>query len=337
MRLAKALMAVVVLATLAGPGLAAGETRSTAEAAFDQGLDAYRAGKHDAAIAALSEVLETGSEKDRFFARFYLARMFSDDSGPSTDHGRAYELFEQVIRSAGDDPDDRRRGPFISKSLIALAGYLRTGLPMAGVKPDVDRANDYLQDAASLYNDKDAQFELAKVQLTAEAASAENRLGMHYLSVLANEGHPGAQAYLANLYWRGRFVPQDSVRALALGRIAVENAPPQERVWIEDSYQNIFCGASPGVRKQAEGIITIWRTVFPRPVVSPEEFAAAARMPVTERFCKGGEIVDLGVVAKQPSFGGAIGTPAPAFVPPGSATFQGGGAGFGIIGAGVRK
>ena len=55
------------------------------------------------------------------------------------------------------------------KAMIALAGYLRTGLPQIGLTADVERANDLLQDAASIFNDKDAQFELAKVQLAADA------------------------------------------------------------------------------------------------------------------------------------------------------------------------
>lgn len=42
--------------------------------------------------------------------------------------------------------------------MIALAGYLRTGLPQIDLKADPERANDLLQDAASIYNDKDARF-----------------------------------------------------------------------------------------------------------------------------------------------------------------------------------
>ena len=34
--------------------------------------------------------------------------------------------------------------------------------------------------------------------------------------------------------------------ALALIRVAVANAPERDRIWIEDIYQNIFCGASSG-------------------------------------------------------------------------------------------
>ena len=47
--------------------------------------------------------------------------------------------------------------------------------------------------------------------------------------------------------------------------MAVENAPEHERIWIEDIYQNIFCGTSQGTRKQADGIVAVWRKMFARP------------------------------------------------------------------------
>ncbi len=338
MRISKALVAGLLLAALVHPAQAAGEARfASPGAAFEQGLGAFKSGAYEIAIPALTEATEKGTEKDRFFARFYLARIYSDNNGARTDHGRAYYLFEQVVTTAGDvDPDDGRRAPFVAKSLIALAAYLRSGLPQIGLVADVERANDYLQDAASVYNDKDAQFELAKVQLSSGGNPEDIKLGVHYLSVLTREGHPGAQAYLADLYWRGRFVAQDSHRALALVKMALENAPVQERVWIEDIYQNIYCGASQGVRKQAAGTVATWRKIFPRPAVSPEELAAA-RLPVMERFCKGGEMVDLGSEASKSQNAGVLSAPAsaPALAP--AAPVQSNASGFGLVGAGVKK
>jgi TPR repeat protein len=338
MRISKVLLAGLVLAACAGPVSAGGEARlSQAQTAFDRGIESYKEGRYDLAIRGLNEVLDTGTERDKFFARFYLARIYSDNAGPTTNHGLAYQLFEQVVVTAGDiDPDDGRRAPFVSKSLIALAGYLRTGLPMIGLKPDVERADDYLQDAATVYNDKDAQFELAKVQLGSDAGPKEIKLGVHYLSVLTKEGHPGAQAYLADLYWRGRYVEQDSLRAMALVKIAIENAPAQERVWIEDIYQNIYCGAPASVRKQADSTVAAWRKVFARPPVSPEERAAVAHMPTMARFCKGGEVVDLGTAMKTSPDVGVLSAPSSAFVPAPPA-MQGNISGFGIIGAGVKN
>lgn len=347
MRLSRALMAGLVAVLFCGvvqgiaPGRAfAGEPRyASPAAAFDQGLGAYKTGYYEIAIPALLEAAERGGERERFFARFYLARIYADNSAASTDHARAYRLFDEIVAQSSDiEPDDGRRAPFVSKSMIALAGYLRSGLPQIGLKPDVERANDLLQDAASIFNDKDAQFELAKVQLAPDAAPDDIRLGVHYLSVLTNQGHPGAQAYLADLYWRGRFVPRDERRALALGKLALRNAPLQDRVWIEDIYQNIYCGASQGVRKQADGTVAAWNKVFPRPSAAAEEMAAI-KVPPTERYCKSGEQVDLGedtttvqtfgpIQASPPPVTGTRPASGPNVTTPG---------GFNVIGAGVVK
>lgn len=345
MRMSRALVTAVVLAVClgtAGAASAAGQVRyASPAAAFDQGLGAYKSGYFEMAIPAFTEAVEKGSDMERFFAGFYLARIYADNNGPLTDHGRAYRLFEKIVAKSLDiDPDDGRRAPFVAKAMIAVAGYLRTGLPQIGVAANVDRANDLLQDAASIYNDKDAQFELAKVHLAATAPPDDVRLGVHYLSVLTRAGHAGAQAYLADLYWRGRYVPRDELRALALVKIALRNAPVHERVWIEDIYQNIYCGASNGVRKQAEGTVATWRKVFPRPADSDEELAAA-KLPALERYCKGGEPVDLGEEAVAHPLAPAKPSPGPmpaagpSSIPP--ASLQGSASGFGIVGAGVKK
>ena len=100
---------------------------------------------------------------------------------------------------------------------------------------------------------------------------------MHYLSVLTEEGHPGAQAFLADLFWRGRHVKKDERRALALITMAVENAPEHERIWIEDIYQNIFCGTSQGTRKQADGIVADVAEDVARPAAPSDRMGLGAR------------------------------------------------------------
>jgi len=112
--------------------------------------------------------------------------------------------------------------------------------------------------------------------------------------VLTEESYPGAQALLADLLWRGRYVKKDEKRALALISMAVENAPPHERIWIEDIYQNIFCGTSTGTRKQADGIVAVWRKMFSRPSGSTDRRGGlAGREAQPQRACGNGEMVDI--------------------------------------------
>jgi hypothetical protein len=50
-------------------------------------------------------------------------------------------------------------------------------------------------------------------------------------------------------------VPRDPVRALALVSIASSNAPAEERVWIDDTYQNIFCASNAADRLRASKLV----------------------------------------------------------------------------------
>ena len=286
---------VMVLAAQASLVLAAGGARpgqttfKSPEAAYEQGMGAWKSGFIEHAVPAL----EYAAQNDVFLARFYLARIYSDSSTPYTDHEAAYRLYEKIANEFADiDPDDDQRAPFVAKALTSLAVYLKDGIAAIGLKSDPVRAIEVLRHAAQFFNHEDAQFELAKLYLKGEGIAEDPRTAMHWLSVLAQRGHSGAQAFLADIYWRGRYsIPRDQLRAFALISVAVENAPDTERVWIEDIYQNIFCGASAGTRSQAQGMVADWRRKYGRAVASHDRFSLGALAPRADRSCGNGERV----------------------------------------------
>ena len=245
---AAALMALGVV------GAEAGRTKfQSPDEAFRKGISAYNTGAYATAIDALE------SAPNMFLAQYYLARIYADNNSAFTDHGKAYMLYQRIADEYADvDPDDDQRAPFVAKALTALAAYVRTGLPEIGLKADPERAAEYLRHASVVFDDEDAQFELAKLLLKGDGVETDEAMAKHWLSVLSQKGHAGAQAFLADLYWRGKHMAPDPVRALALITVAAENAPPSERVWIEDIYQNIFCDAPSGTRQQATGLVAEW-------------------------------------------------------------------------------
>jgi TPR repeat protein len=262
---------------------------SSAREALKQGVSAYQGGYYEIAIPAL----EYAAGNDEFMGGYYLARIYSDNTSAYTDHARAYHLFERIVDEHIDaDPDDDPRAPYVGKALTALAGYVRRGLPEIGLKPDPERAVFYLKNASTTFNDEDAQYELAKLQLKGEGIETNVPLGRHWLSILSQNGHAGAQAFFADLLWRGKHVEQDPARALALISIAVENAPPQERLWIEDIYQNIYCGSGEGIRKQATGLVAQWGDRYGRkPSDSRDRSGLGSLAAGPVRTCKNGEAV----------------------------------------------
>lgn len=256
------------------------------QAALDQGLGAYRGGMFGLAQQALGYAAERGS----LLGQYYLARLYADPAGPFTTHAKAYELYRGIVEehAARIDVDDDPRARYVGKSLTALAGYVLRGLPEIGLKPNPERAAGYLQEAATFFRDQDAQFELAKLFLTGEGVEVNHKQATSRLSTLAQAGHAGAQAFLADLYWRAKGgLSRDEGRALALITLAVENAPAHERIWIEDIYQSIFCGMAPGVRQQSEGLVASFRHRYaPRPGAEPQDSIGLAPRPV--RTCSDG-------------------------------------------------
>lgn len=294
------IVAVLLLAlagqgvTAAWPALAAQPQIKyrTAEEAVNQGLSAYNGGYFEHAIPAFEYAAKKGSEVESFLARYYLARIFANNNSAHTDHPRAFEIFQHLADEHADmDGDADPRAKFVGKALVALAHYTRLGLPEIGLQPDAERAAELLQHAATMFGDEDAQFELAKLLLKGDGVDKNVPKAKHWLSTLSQSGHAGAQAFLADLIWRGKIVEADPVRALALITIAVANAPQQERVWIEDIYQNIYCGTAEGVRKQATGLVADWRTRYGRPPRPDTRDGLGALDEGPERTCKDGQRV----------------------------------------------
>jgi uncharacterized protein len=298
-RLSTSLGALMLVAALALPGPfsdgagAQGKAKfASPEAAVNHGLGALQSGETHLAIQAFEDAAAVDAENVP--ALYYLAKIYSDNSQSFTDHGKAYGLYMRIANAhANIDPDDDDRAPFVAKAMTQLAIYMRNGLPNYGVKPNSVESARVLRHAATFFSDEDAQFEFSKLQLRGDGVPEDKTQGLYWLSELSQKGHTGAQAFLADLYWRGLHVPKDPTRALLLITLATENAPASDRIWLEDAYQNMFCGAGLGVRKQASGAVADWRQKYSRPVQIErlDRSGLAAIQPQATRTCSNGETV----------------------------------------------
>ncbi len=311
-----------VLICLATAAVAGGEPRyRSVQEAQDQGISAFGSGYYDMAI----DPLEYAAAHNDFLAQYYLARIYSDTAGPRADQAKAYVLYQHLADAHADiDPDYDRRAPFVAKTLTALAGYLTSGISEIGLAPDPSRAAEYLHHAATFFNDEDAQFHLAKLivegSLRRTGQSRDlprEKLAIHWLSVLTTEKrHASAQAVLAYLMWRGEHEPlvrKDAQRALALVIVAAENAPASDRIWIEDYYQEIYCGSPAANRKKIDGMLASYRQQFgPQPNARPldrrERSGLGGLHAETARSCSNNEIVPA--IKRHAQGLGAAGAPA---------------------------
>ncbi|HEX6000458.1 MAG TPA: hypothetical protein VFZ16_13865 [Hyphomicrobiaceae bacterium] len=294
---------------------------ASAQAALERGLSAFRNGKHQAAISALTSAAAMGDPSARFISEFYLARIYSQNAGPATDHTKAFVLYRKLAdENVGVDPGTSQRAPFVAKALIALAGYVRAGIKEIDLAPNPRRAIDYLHHAAVFFGDREAQLELARTYLSDDHSSRDDiRRALHYLSALTEDSYGPAQATLADLFWRGQFVKKDDQRALALITVAVENAPPHERIWIEESYAVVFCAVNQITRAEAGVLVSHWRQTFLRHAASGRT-GSFELLP--QRQCANGEVVAIGrspgpaFTAGPPAVTSAGASPPTAVTPP---------------------
>src|SRR6185295_6073422 len=118
MRIFSGTVAALVIAAAGVAWAGEGVKYASPQAAFEQGLGAYKSGYYEIAIPALEQAAKSGPELNRFFAEFYLARIYSDNSGALTNHAKAYELYQKLADENADvDPDDGQRAPFVAKAL----------------------------------------------------------------------------------------------------------------------------------------------------------------------------------------------------------------------------
>lgn len=283
------LLPVAAPSSLGGAPIAHAGRFVSAEVALEQGIGAYKVGQIDLAIQAL-EAASEGEGRTGFVGHYYLARVLADNSHRLTNHGRAYAIYLTIVDDNTDiDPEEDTRAPFVAKALVALAAYTKNGVTDLGLRPNPQRAAQFIHQAATVFSDEDAQFELAKLFLSGDGIDPDVRRAVHWLSVLSQRGHPGAQAYLADLYWRGKHVPQDQRRALILITLALEIAPTSERIWMEDIHQNVFCGTSEGTRKEAGGVVADWRQKYGRAI--DEHSASGLPVARAARTCSDGRRV----------------------------------------------
>ena len=282
---------LVLASTLVVSGASAQVQFASKHKAFTQGYSAYKSRRYDIAVPAL----KFAAKRNVMRAKYYLAKIYSDNSGGFTNHARAYLMLRQIVSDhAQVDPKDFRVAPFVSKALISIARYERDGISALQLRPNTQRALLFFDHAASHFNDQDAQFELAKHYLAGDGVEARVPYALNWLARLSKRGHAGAQAFLANLYWNGRYTVRDRVRALALITVAVENASEEDRFWIEDLHHNIFCEASRKTRLRVQQVVGGWRKRFGRTrLIGRDDSELMVLGGETKRVCANGDIVGV--------------------------------------------
>lgn len=210
-------------------------------AVFQRGFDAYKSGHKDEAVEAYRYAAENG----QIGATWKLARMYAEGDGVTRNDYQAFKFFSEII-----DQDVEPGSPeesYVSDALVALAGYMKTGIP-GSVDADPATAQEYYMRAAANYRNAEAQYEMGKMFLTGEGGVKTSvRQAGRWLQLAAAKGHAGAQATLGNLLFQSGKV----VRGLAMMTAALERAPASDRPWIRGMQEEAFAVADEADRRTA--------------------------------------------------------------------------------------
>lgn len=210
-------------------------------AVFRNGFSAYKQGHKEEAVEAYRYAAENG----QLGARWKLARMYAEGDGIGRDDYEAYKAFNEIVQQ--DVEPGSLDETYVSDALVAVAGYLRRGIPGSPVKANPAAAQDYYMRAAANYRNPNAQYEIGRMFLNGEGMKASVRQAGRWLQLAAEKGHTGAQATLGDLLFQSGKV----VKGLAMMTAALDRASPSDMPWIRNLQEEAFSLAGESDRRTA--------------------------------------------------------------------------------------
>ncbi|MFD2235899.1 tetratricopeptide repeat protein [Aureimonas populi] len=216
---------------------------------FSLGFSAYKRGAKVEAFKALS----LAAEKGHAGARWKLGQMFAQGDGVDEDDYQAFKMFERIVRDQDDDPSFTPNAAYVASAVVALAGYLRDGIPNSPVIPDLVQARQLYSHAASYFGDPEAQFELGRMLLAGEGGKSNPRQAARWLQLSARKGYAKAEALLGYLLFEGKPIAHraEPARGLAMLTRAMQAASPAEREWIRPLQEEAFSLSTETQRRTA--------------------------------------------------------------------------------------
>ena len=216
---------------------------------FSFGFKAYQRGQKLEAF----EALRYAADKGHPGARWKLGKMYAEGDGVPENDYEAYKIFEEIVRDQDEDAGSYANAPYVASAVVALAGYLRRGIPGSPVAADLPRARQFYFHAASFFGSAQAQFELGRMTLDGTGGRANPRQAARWLKLSAEKGNIGAQALLGYLLFDGQKIqlPAQPVRGLAMLTMAMTQATPKDQEWIRPMQEEAFSLASENDRRTA--------------------------------------------------------------------------------------
>nr|WP_043752062.1 tetratricopeptide repeat protein [Methylobacterium nodulans] len=225
----------------------AGGYRNAREA-VRSGVRDYNAGDKEGAARAL----EYAAGQGHALALWKLGRMYAEGDGVPHDDLKAFEFFSKIADENADEGPDSANATVVASAFTALGRYFLDGIKGSYVRPNVERAYEMFNYAASYFGDPNAQYNLARLYLDGTGVAQDTRQAARWFNLAAEKGHPAAQALLGQMLINGQGVPTQPARGLAWLTLARDAAEGPKDQWIISLQEQAMAAASERDRAEAQ-------------------------------------------------------------------------------------
>jgi hypothetical protein len=271
-------------AAMASPSVPQSDEVASAERAF-------RDGRVESGLENLKLAVQRGGNGG-IRAQLRLARLHSEGKIVPRDEVKACELYGALADSHSQIERTDPAAKLVAEAFRAWAFCYMRGVPGTGFEQDLSRAAALFYQAGVMLDDVDSLYELAKMYLMGQGIQGNPRLAVHFFFSAARRGHAPAQAMLGILMWEGKVLKRQSVNGLALMKLALDVARPDDKSWIDNAYEEALLTATQEEEAAARRLADDWRKAYgpnangttplivPTPQVAPAPAPAMATNPV---------------------------------------------------------
>lgn len=256
-----ALAVVLVLSPVGAGGNEQTPGFASATEAYRAGVSAMKSGEFGSAVPAL----EYAATRGVLGAQLKLARLYAEGRDVPKDEPKAFHYYQHIADQYADIPPSSPIARYVGEAFCALGRYYVGGIEDVPLRADPVYAAGLFRHAGAYFGYADAQYQLGRLYLAGSGVEKNLTIAANWLAMAARKQHPGAQAVLGEMLWRGDGVSQRQARGLALLMLANENAKEnaknnakdgvEDTAWIELSYETTLGLADKALRKQAEALL----------------------------------------------------------------------------------
>ncbi len=220
---------------------------------------AYNNGNYDKA----TKYFRRSSDDGNLVADWYLGHMYRIGRGVPQDDATAFSYYSRVADTYDPEESDQNKLRIMVDSQLRVADYYRKGISSAGIAINYDLAAKSYLKIATTYGHPDAFYGLALMNFKGQGVNKNPKQGLKWLIGAARKRHAPSEAYLGDLYQSGKFVEQDTTRALMWYVLASESIAAGDFPEISGRYAELSAQASEDQRLEAQARAKVWDDQYP--------------------------------------------------------------------------